>query len=54
VAQCEYAAGVDGVVADPVVTVVERGAGRDRFGPGIVGLLGGAPVQGAVGPNGVV
>jgi hypothetical protein len=50
----EYAAGVDGVVADPVVTVVERCAGRDRFGPGIVGLLGGAPVQGAVGPDGVV
>lgn len=53
-AQCEYAAGVDGVVADPVVTVVERGASRDCFGPGIIGLLGGAPVQGAVGPDGVV
>ena len=53
-AQREYAAGVDGVVADPVVTVVERGAGRDRFGPGIVGLLGGAPAKSTVGSHGVV
>ena len=53
-AQCEYAAGVDGVVADPVVAVVERDAGGDCLGSGVVGLLGGVPAQGAVGPDGVV
>lgn len=53
-AQREYAAGVDGVVSDAVVAVVERGAGGDGLGAGIVGLLRCAAAQGSVGSDGVV
>jgi hypothetical protein len=54
VAQREYAAGVDGVVSDAVVAVVERGAGGDGLGAGIVGLLRGTSAQGSVRSDGVV
>jgi hypothetical protein len=49
VAQGEHAAGVDLVVADAVVGVVQGQAGRDGLGPGLVGLDRGAPAEGAVG-----
>ena len=54
VAQGEHAAGVDLVVTDAVMGVVQGQAGRDGLGPGLVGLDRGAPAKGAVGPLGVV
>jgi hypothetical protein len=54
VAQGEHAAGVELVVADAVLGVVQGQAGRDGLGPGLVGLDRGAPAEGAVGPLGVV
>jgi hypothetical protein len=53
VAQGDGAAGVDGVVADPVVGG-DFDPGGDRFGSGGIGLGRGAPVQCAVGSDGVV
>src|SRR5215207_3056651 len=53
VAQGDGAAGVDGVVADPVVGG-DLDAGGDRFGPVRVGLGGGAPTDRPVRPGGVV
>ena len=53
-AQGEFSAAVDAVVADPVVPVVERGAGRDCLRSGEVGLLRGAAAQGVVWPDRVV
>src|SRR5262245_27099258 len=52
VAQGEFAVLIDGVVADAVVA----GASgvRGGLGPGLVGGVGCAPVEGSVGPGGVV
>jgi hypothetical protein len=54
VTQRHLPVGVDGVVADPVVGVVEGHAAGQGFGAGVVGLLWGPSVQGPVRPDGVV
>ncbi len=53
VAQGDGAAGIDGVVADPVVGG-DLDTGGDGFGSGRVCLGRGAPCQRPVGPDGVV
>src|SRR5438874_12494525 len=54
VAQCHLAVGVDGVVAHPVVGLVEGDARGPCPGPAGVDLLGSPATQGAVGSDGVV
>src|SRR4029453_18312690 len=54
VADRELAAGVDGVVADSVVRVVEGLCSRGGFGAVVGGGLCGSPARGAVGGNVVV
>lgn len=54
VSQGELAVGVDGVVSDAVVGIVERDPWRRCLGSGVVGLLGCAAGQRAVRAGGVV
>src|SRR4051794_27570392 len=54
VAQGEVAVGVDGVVTDAVLSVVDGDAGRDGFGSSEVGLLWCEAVEGSVGTDLVV
>jgi len=54
VAQGDHCAGVDAVVADPVVAGVEGGAGRDGLWPSLVGLFGSSSAERSVGSNRIV
>jgi hypothetical protein len=54
VAQCDFAAGVDRVMADPVVGGVEGDPGGDGLGSRRVGVGGGVAAQGPMRSLGVV
>src|SRR5215212_4360686 len=54
VAEAEFAVGVDDVAADPGLRFAVWGGWWGGFGAGLVGRGGGAPVEGAVWPAGVV
>jgi hypothetical protein len=50
-AKGDHSGTVDAVVAHAVVAGVDRGAGRDSLESGLVGLLWGGAVEGAVRPD---